>query len=79
MKEESMDKGIRKKQSFTGLGLVFGTALGAGLSLIITGNVLWSGIGTALGLIIGAAIDSHVNNKNKDQNMDQTEFPKGSS
>jgi hypothetical protein len=42
---------------FTGLGLVFGTAIGISLSLIITGNVIWGGIGTAVGLIAGAVID----------------------
>jgi len=48
------------KVPFTGLGLVFGTAIGAGLSLAITGNVLWAGIGTGIGLILGAAVDSSV-------------------
>lgn len=45
------------KIPFTGLGLIFGTAIGAALSLIITGNVLWAGVGTGFGLIAGAAID----------------------
>lgn len=45
------------KIPFTGLGLVFGTAIGAGLSLIITGTVIWAGIGTGVGLVIGAAIE----------------------
>jgi hypothetical protein len=44
---------------FTGLGLIFGTSIGASLSLIITGNVIWGGIGTAVGLIVGAIIDGH--------------------
>lgn len=43
---------------FTGLGLVFGTAIGAALSLIITGDVIWAGVGTGVGLVLGAAIDS---------------------
>ncbi|MDN3451818.1 hypothetical protein QMA09_16635 [Planococcus sp. APC 3906] len=46
------------KIPFTGLGLIFGTAIGAALSLIITGNVIWAGVGTGVGLVIGAAIDS---------------------
>ena len=50
---------------FTGLGLVFGTAIGAGLSIAITESVLWSGIGTAIGLISGAAVDAYVKNKQK--------------
>jgi len=53
------------KVPFTGLGLVFGTAIGAGLSLTTTGNVLWAGIGTAVGLILGAVVDSFVKNKQK--------------
>lgn len=53
------------KVPFTGLGLVFGTAIGAGVSLAITGNVLWAGIGTAVGLILGAVVDSFVKNKHK--------------
>ena len=48
-----------KKIPFTGIGLIFGTAIGAGLSIILTGNTLiWAGIGTALGLIAGAMVDS---------------------
>ena len=46
------------KIPFTGLGLVFGTAIGAALSLILTGNVIWAGVGTGVGLAVGAAIDS---------------------
>ena len=46
------------KFQFTGLGLIFGSSIGATMSLIITGNVIYGGIGTAVGLIIGAAIDS---------------------
>ena len=45
------------KIPFAGLGLIFGTAIGAALSLIITGNVIWAGIGTGVGLVLGAAID----------------------
>ncbi|WP_422123290.1 hypothetical protein DHX103_00305 [Planococcus sp. X10-3] len=47
------------KIPFTGLGLIFGTAIGAALSLIITGNVIWAGVGTGIGLVIGAAIDGY--------------------
>ncbi|MDE0582485.1 hypothetical protein ON064_05445 [Planococcus sp. A6] len=45
------------KLPFTGLGLIFGTAIGAGLSFVIAGDVIWAGIGTGVGLVIGAAID----------------------
>jgi len=58
------------KVPFTGLGLVFGTAIGAGLSLAITGNVLWAGIGTGIGLILGAAVDSSVKNKQKKEDSE---------
>jgi hypothetical protein len=47
------------KIPFTGLGLIFGSAIGSALSMIITGNVIWGVIGTGVGLVIGAAIDSH--------------------
>jgi len=46
------------KIPFSGLGLVFGTAIGAGLCVVLTVPIYWSGVGTAIGLIIGAAIDS---------------------
>lgn len=51
------------KIPFTGLGLIFGTAIGAGLSLIVTGNVIWAGVGTGIGLIVGAAIDGYKKRK----------------
>ena len=47
-----------KKIPYTGIGLIFGTAIGAGLSLILTGNIIWAGAGTGVGLILGAIIDS---------------------
>jgi uncharacterized membrane protein len=50
----------KKKNSipFTGLGLVFGTALGAATCAILSIPILWAGIGTAAGLIVGAVADS---------------------
>lgn len=45
------------KIPFTGLGLIFGTALGAALSIIMIGNIVWAGVGTGVGLVIGATID----------------------
>lgn len=47
------------KVQFTGFGLVFGTAVGAVLSIAITGNVLWAGIGTGIGLVAGAILDAY--------------------
>jgi hypothetical protein len=55
-----------KKYSFTGLGLIFGTAIGVSLSMIVSGNVLWGGIGTAIGLIVGAMIDTPYASKHKE-------------
>lgn len=52
----------RSKNTYTGLGLIFGTAIGTSLSMIITGNVIWGGIGTAVGLILGAGIDGYKKN-----------------
>ncbi len=43
---------------YTGLGLIFGTALGAALCMILSLNILWAGVGTAVGLILGAILDS---------------------
>lgn len=43
---------------YTGLGLIFGTALGAALCMILSLNILWAGVGTAAGLILGAAINN---------------------
>lgn len=60
---EKKNKYDYSKIPFTGLGLIFGTAIGAGLSLIITGNVIWAGIGTGIGLIVGAAIDGYKKRK----------------
>lgn len=42
---------------FTGLGLIFGTAIGAIVTLILTGDIIWAGAGTGVGLVLGAAID----------------------
>lgn len=47
------------KIMYTGLGLVFGTALGTGLCIILDQPVYWAGAGTAVGLIIGAVLDAY--------------------
>jgi len=49
-----------KKYQFAGIFLVFGTAIGGGMGLIISQNVaVGAGIGAALGLILGAMVDSY--------------------
>ncbi len=58
------------KIPFTGIGLVFGTAIGAGLALAFGQPIYWAGAGTGIGLIIGAIIDS--TKKTKDQPGDGT-------
>ncbi len=54
------NKRKNNKVPFAGIGLIFGTAIGAGLSLAITGNVIWAGMGTGIGLIVGAIIDAYI-------------------
>ncbi len=46
--------------SYAGIGLIFGTAIGSGLSLIFSGTLIWGGIGTAAGLILGAVTDLYM-------------------
>ncbi len=49
----------QNKVSYTGLGIIFGSAIGSAISMIITGTVLWGLVGTAVGLISGAAVESY--------------------
>ncbi len=48
-----------KATSVTGLGLVFGVAIGAGLGIIFDNLA----IGAGIGIVIGAIIDSYKNKK----------------
>ncbi|MGM0396113.1 MAG: hypothetical protein ACQEP4_03570 [Bacillota bacterium] len=58
--KENKETKDNKKIPFAGIGLIFGTAIGAAMSIILTGNtVIWAGIGTGVGLIIGAIADSY--------------------
>jgi len=60
------------KIPFTGIGLVFGTAIGAGIALALGQPIYWAGAGTGIGLVIGAIIDS--TKKAKDQSDDGTKL-----
>lgn len=46
------------KSSYTGLGLIFGVAIGAGLGIIFNNMVLYAGIGAGLGIVIGSIYQS---------------------
>lgn len=63
-----MNKEIKKssiKYNLPGLGLVFGTAIGAGFGIIININMMpvTAGIGCLIGLLLGAIITSYDKNK----------------
>jgi uncharacterized membrane protein YfcA len=55
----------QNKVSYTGLGIIFGSAIGSAISMIITGTVLWGLVGTAVGLILGAAVESYKSRCNR--------------
>lgn len=48
----------QSKIPYTGLGIVFGTAIGAGITIATQLPILWAGVGTGVGLILGAIVDS---------------------
>ncbi|NLD73298.1 MAG: hypothetical protein GX649_11345 [Chloroflexi bacterium] len=56
--------GSRRKQSYTALGMLLGTAAGFGLGMVLwiaTGEFLYlliGAMGTAVGLVLGAGIDA---------------------
>lgn len=50
-----------KKASFTGIGLIFGVAIGAGLGIILNNLAIGAGIGAGLGIVAGAFIDRYKN------------------
>jgi hypothetical protein len=58
-----MGENKKSSVSFTGLGLIFGTALGTVFCVILSISILWAGAGTAVGLILGAIIDSQKSRK----------------
>lgn len=52
-----------KKGSFTGLGLIFGSAIGFVVTLLMSYNIAWAFVGTGVGLILGSIIDANVSKK----------------
>ncbi len=55
--------GSMKRYNFTGIGLIFGTALGSLITIIMSLDITWILVGTSAGLIIGAIVDASVSKK----------------
>ncbi|NCC33412.1 MAG: hypothetical protein EOM24_15555 [Chloroflexia bacterium] len=55
----------KRSYSYTQLGMLIGTCIGSGLSVLLlsnTGNAVYliiAGAGTAMGLVLGAGIDKY--------------------
>ncbi len=48
-----------KNTNYTGIGLIFGTAFGALVTILMSIDIIWALIGTGLGLILGSIIDTY--------------------
>lgn len=48
----------QSKIPYTGLGIIFGTAIGASITIATGLPIFWAGAGTGIGLVLGAIIDS---------------------
>lgn len=56
-----METKNHKKASFTGIGLIFSGAIGAGLGIILNNLAIGAGIGAGLGIVAGAFIEKYKN------------------
>ena len=54
----SQENKIKKKKSYTALGLAIGLVLGGIVGLVINNLVIFAGGGLVLGLAIGSALDN---------------------
>jgi len=52
-----------KKYNFAGIGLVFGTAIGALIATLFSLEVYWMLVGTSVGLLVGSMVDSNISKK----------------
>ncbi len=56
------------KFSFTGIGLIFGTAIGSLVVILMSLDFMWALVGTSSGLLVGAVIDANKKGTNRFNN-----------
>jgi len=59
------NKPKKRGNSYTALGIVFGTSIGVLAGIVITSNLMWLALGMCGGVIVGAILDGYANSKDK--------------